>query len=104
MALVPDDVASDFTFLEDDPTGDFRQYHLYLYFKTEPRAGSTGGKFHHSWKISGSQFAESSDKEALKTRRRTEEMKVFEKQIRQSLMSEGKRLVRNEEGICKVDG
>lgn len=104
MSLVPENLQPEFAYFEDGVTGDFRQFHLFLYFKNGIHGGSTDGKFHHTWRITGSQFAVSSDSEALKARRRAEEAVVFEYQIRQALASEGKRLVRNEEGICKVDG
>lgn len=104
MRLVPDGVASDFTYFEDDPAGDYRRFHLYLYFKNGVNGGSTDGKYHHTWKISGTQFASSSNPEALQQRRRSEEAAAFEREIQQALVSERKRLVRNEEGICKIDG
>jgi len=104
MCLVPKEIESDFVFFEDESTGDFRQFHLYLYFKNGIHAGSTDDKFHHTWKITGAQLAMSSNPDALKERRRAEEATVFERQIRQSLAADRKRLVRNEEGVCRVDG
>jgi hypothetical protein len=104
MRLVPDNLQADFAYFEDDPIGDFRQFHLYLYFKNGIHGGSTDGKLHHTWRINGSQFAASSDSGALAARRRAEESVIFEHEIRQTLAMEGKRLVRNEEGVCKIDG
>jgi 5-methylcytosine-specific restriction enzyme A len=104
IRLMPDGVTADFAYFEDDPVGDYRRFHLYLYFKNGIHGGSTDGKFHHTWTISGTQFASSSNPEALNERRRAEEVVLFEGEIQQSLASERKRLVKNEEGICKIDG
>jgi HNH endonuclease len=104
MCLVPKGIEADFAYFEDDPTGDFRRFHLYLYFKNGIHGGGTDDKFHHEWKINGTQLDTSSDREALKARRRAEEALVFEREIRKALAGDRKRLIRNEEGICRVDG
>lgn len=104
ISIVPSNLGDHFTFLHDLRTGDFERYHLYLYFKEGVHPGSTDGKFHHTWTISGTTYDTSSNKTALEQRRRKEEQQKFLIEIRGRLVAEGERLVENEEGICKVAG
>jgi hypothetical protein len=104
LSLAPEKIASEFKYFTDEPVGDYLQFHVYLYFKNIKDGGLTHEKYHHSWKITGTELALSSDKEALKNRRCKEETVKFEKIIKDSLASEGRRIIQNEEGICKVDG
>ena len=99
VGVIPANLEADFKFVHDAQTGDFEQYHLYLYFR-----GTPTGKFHHTWKISGTDLAISSNPDALTQRLREEQSEHFLVQIRRQLIAEAKRLVRNEEGVCKVDG
>jgi HNH endonuclease len=104
IAVIPPSLEADFKFFRDDKTGDFEQYHVYLYFRDHTHPATRTESFHHIWKISGTQFATSSNPMALADRRRDEETRRFVTDIRTQLVAERKRLVRNEEGICKVDG
>lgn len=104
MNIVPPNLENHFSFSHDDRVGDFERYHLYLYFKNGVHSGAANDKFHHTWTISGTSYDTSSDRAALEQRRRAEEQSRFVLDIRRRLVSEGKRLVLNEEGICKVDG
>jgi hypothetical protein len=104
MSLVPSDLGDHFSFFHDDRTGDFERYHLYVYFKNGVHPGGADDKLHHTWTIPGTAYDTSSDKAALEQRRRREEEQKFMNEIRRRLVAEGKRLVKNEEGICKVAG
>lgn len=104
VAVVPDDLRNDMRFFQDDVTGDFVRFHLYVYFKNGIRPGSPDDKFHHTWKVSGTKYDISSDKQALVSRLRSEQETKFLTSIKQALVAERKRLLRNEEGLCKVDG
>ena len=103
MEVVPPNLENSFAFFHDGVTGDFQRYHLYLYFKTSVHAGSTDDKFHRTWTISGTAYDTSTDKSAFEQRRRHEEQQRFLVEIRSQLVSERKRLVRCEEGICRID-
>lgn len=102
--IVPPGLVKKFVFFADDQTGDFQRYHLYLYFRDWGRASAGEDKFHHKWTISGTAFSTSSNKNALEQRRREEEEQRFLTEIRRQLVAAGKRLVENEEGVCRVDG
>ena len=102
MDVVPKGIEEQFKFIHDSKLGDFEQYHFYLYYKEGIQAGHADKKFHHSWRISGSDYHSSSDPRKLEDRRKAEEAQVFLTEIRSELVSEGKRLVLNEEGLCKV--
>jgi HNH endonuclease len=104
VTVIPPNLESHFRFSRDDRVGDFQRYHLYLDFKNGVHPGSNDEKFHHSWTISGTRYDTSSDASALEQRRRAEEQCKFLIDIRRRLVVEGKRLVKNEEGICRIDG
>jgi hypothetical protein len=104
MSIVPPNLENHFSFSHDDRVGDFERYHLYLYFKNGIQSGPNNDKFHHSWTISGTRYDTSSDKAALEQRCRGEEESKFLVMIKRRLVAERKRLVANEEGICKIDG
>jgi hypothetical protein len=104
MPVVSPHLGTHFRFLHDPRTGDFERYHLYLYFKDGIRPGSPDGNYHHTWTISGTKYDTSTDKCALEQRRRSEEEAKFLVEIRRQLVAAGKRLVENEEGVCRVNG
>lgn len=104
VSVTPEDLSNDFRFFQDDRTGDFVRFHLYVYFKNGIHPGSHDDKFQHAWTVSGTEYDISSDKAALVARRRSEQEAKFLTNIKQGLIAERKRLVRNEEGLCKVDG
>jgi 5-methylcytosine-specific restriction enzyme A len=102
MNLIPDGLSSRFAFFEDGKTGDFSRYHLYLYYKSKSDNAVTEEKFHHTWTITGTQFAQSSNRDALILRRRGEQSDAFLEEIRQSLAAGRFRLILNEEGLLKI--
>lgn len=102
MEVVPQGIEEHFKFFHDDRLGDFEQYHLYLYHKEGIHPGLMDRKFHHTWRIPGSVYGSSSDSKGLENRRKNEEAQIFLKKIRSELISEGRRLVFTEEGLCKV--
>jgi hypothetical protein len=102
IALIPNDLEDHFKFLEVDSLGDYREFHLYCYFKTSIHAGHPDDKFHHKWRINRSEFPSSSNPEAMIDRRRTEETKKFSEFIRRKLIEERSRLIMTEEGLVKV--
>lgn len=104
MNLLPPDIEQHFKFFHDSKTGNHETYHLYLYLYFRQPGGtlSSHDQYHHSWKITGTERATSSDQVALEARRRAEETEAFKEQIRRSLASERKRLVINEEGVVKI--
>lgn len=104
MNVVPERLSQDFKFFHDQRPSDFERFHLYLYYKNGIHPGTTDAKFQHTWKISGTSYDSSSDQTALVKRRHEEEEAKFLGEIKRQLILEGKRLVINEEGICKVDG
>jgi len=104
VAVVPPGIEGHLKYFHDSRTGRFDRYHLYLDFKNIVHHGPSDDPFHHTWIISDSDFAVSSDKAALEQRRRTEEQAKFLVEIKRRLIADGKRLVENEEGICKVHG
>ena len=104
MAVVPDGIVSAFRFFHDDCVGDFDRFHYYLYYKVGVHAGDTDAKYHHTWTISRTQLASSSNSVALIERRKSEESLKFVRDIRLQLIASGKRLIKNEEGICQIDG
>jgi len=53
---VPADLVRHFRFFEDGKTGDFRRFHLYLYFTRDDRA-RTEGDFHTTWPITDTLLA-----------------------------------------------
>ena len=103
MEVVPPNLEENFVFFHDDVTGDFQRYHLYLYFKTSVHPGNVDDKFHHTWTIPGTTYYTSTNTSALEQRRRDEESQRFLVAIKRQLISEGTRLVRNEEGTCRID-
>jgi hypothetical protein len=70
MDVVPEGIEEHFKFIHDSKLGDFEQYHLYLYYKEGIHAGPANEKFHHFWRISGSDYHSSSDPKALEDRRK----------------------------------
>lgn len=99
MSLIPEDIEKYFEFFHDDKTGHYEQYHLYCCFR-QPRGPLTSLKpFHHSWKIADTDFALSSDRSALETRRKNEETIEFKKIIRNDLARQRKQLIVTEEGL-----
>jgi hypothetical protein len=103
MPLIPDDLEAHFKFSHDPKHGDNEQYHLYCYFKQAGGLLSSQGKYHHTWKITGTKFAVSSNRIALERRRKREETQLFKEKIRRALAEERKRLILNEEGLVKVE-
>jgi hypothetical protein len=103
MNVIPEHLTADFRFFHDAVSGDFHRFQLYLYFKRGVHAGATDDKFHHSWTIAGTAYDISSNPAALVARRRAEEKLKFLTEIRTKLITEGARLVRNEEGVCRVE-
>lgn len=104
MDVVTNDLTEKFVFLTDLPTGDAHRFHLYLYYKNGVHPGGTDDKFHHTWKINGTEYDTSSNKPALISRKQKEEELKFLAEIKRQLVLEGKCLVVNEEGICKTEG
>lgn len=102
MTVIPDSLEGYFKFVHDPKTGDFEQYHLYCYFKQAGGSLTSQGEFHHTWRITDTEWSLSSDPAALASRRKSEETRAFKEIIRRSLASERKRLVVNEEGLAKV--
>jgi hypothetical protein len=101
--IAPPDLEDHFVFFKDDPVGDFSRYHLYLYYKQGGQGEAAQSKFHHTWTISRTAFATSSNPAALEQRRRTEEAKAFVVAIRRALVAEGARIAQNEDGLCKLE-
>ncbi len=99
--LLPEDIEKHLKYYQDDKTGDFEKYHLYCYFKNSNHKGPPDGEYHHEWKITGSQFAFSSNPAELKKRRRKEETLEFVKNIKKELAKEKRRLVLSEDGLIK---
>jgi hypothetical protein len=104
MNVVPEELQQNFKFFHDQRPGDFERFHLYLYYKNGTHPGTTDAKFHYIWTIPGTSYDTSSDQAALVKRRREEEEVKFLAEIKRQLILEGKRLIINEEGICKVNG
>jgi hypothetical protein len=104
MNIVPEKISQNFKFFHDQRPGDFEQFHLYLYYKNGIHTGTIDAQFQHTWKISGTLYDSSSDQTSLVKRRREEEEAKFLVEIKKQLILERKRLVINEEGICKGDG
>lgn len=102
IRVLPDNIEKYFKFIQDDKLGDFEQFHLYLYYKDGIHSGRIDGKFHHKWRISYSAYSSSSNTKAYEERRKKEETRFFVKKIKDELIAEGKRIVINEEGICKI--
>jgi len=102
VRVVPNDLASRFIYFHDDKTGDFERFHLYCYFQRGTEPGGQRESFEHSWTVSGTQWDTSSQQGALEQRRRAEESESFAQRIRRQLISDGKRLVVTEEGLCLV--
>ena len=74
-----------------------------MYYKIGVPPEHTGEeKYQHTWKISGTEYDTSTDRDALEARRRSEEEEKFLVEIRINLIQKGKRLVLNEKGICQV--
>jgi hypothetical protein len=99
MSLIPEDIKNHFKFYHDDRVGSFEQYHLYCCFRRPGGSLTSRGEFHHSWKITDTDFAVSSNPSALETRRKQEEMIKFKEIIRNKLAKQGKRLIVTEEGL-----
>jgi len=102
VRVVPDDLESRFTYLHDDPTGDFERFHLYCYYRHGTDSGGRADKFHHTWTISGTQWQTTRNQKALEARRRSEESAAFAQSICKQLLADRKRLVVTEEGLCAV--
>jgi hypothetical protein len=102
IRVIPDNMEKHYKFIQDDKIGDFEQFHLYLYYKEGIHSGNIDGKFHHKWRISYSQYSSSSNPQAFESRRRKEETRAFTQKIKEQLISEGKRIEINEEGICII--
>ena len=104
VGVIPQDLEQHFVHYQDDPIGDSVRYHLYLYYKDRTPGVLGDDKLHHTWQIAGSAFATSANPTAFQQRRREEEARVFATEIRMALVQQRKRIVQNEEGLCKVDG
>jgi len=103
MTLIPDNLEAHFKFCHEPKQGDYERYHLYCYFQQAGGSLSSQGKYDHTWKISDTEFAFSSNRSALEQRRKTEETQLFKEKIRRALAEERKRLILNEEGLVKVE-
>jgi len=99
MSLIPENIEEYFKFYHDDKIGLFEQYHLYCFFKQPRGSLSSQEKFHHSWKITDTEFALSSNRSALEIRRKQEETVIFKLTIRNALAGQRKRLKVTEEGL-----
>ena len=99
MSLIPEDIEKHFKFYHDDKIGRFEQYHLYCFFRQPGGSLTSQGQFHHLWKITDTEFALSSNRSALETRRKQEETIKFKETIRNELAKQRKRLIVTEEGL-----
>jgi hypothetical protein len=102
MQIVPDNLAAQFKFMADDVTGDWHRYHLYLYFRAKDSA-ATRRKLSHTWTIAGTTYDTSSDVGALVERRRREEESKFMEEVARGLIAQRQRIVRDEEGLWRVE-
>ncbi len=102
MNLLPENIERHFKFYHDSKIGDYEKFHLYCYYKTSPHREGPDGEFHHEWKITGTDYAVSSNRTGLENRRRSEETQIFKESIRRQLADERKRLILTEEGLVKT--
>ncbi|MFH2043350.1 MAG: HNH endonuclease signature motif containing protein [Acidobacteriota bacterium] len=99
ISLIPEDIEKFFKFYHDERIGRFEQYHWYCFFRQPGGSLSSQGEFHHSWKITDTEFALSSNRSAFEERRKQEEMVKFKEIIRKELAKQRKRMIVTEEGL-----
>ena len=91
------DVAFKF-FYDRPPKGDAHVFHFYLYYVDDADPGRPDKKFHHEWKISGTEHHIAKDKDALIAQRKQENETAFRRNIAAELAAQGKRIVRRGDG------
>ena len=99
MSLIPEDIEKYFEFHQDDKTGRYEQYHLYCCFRHPGGSSTSQEQFDHSWQITDTEFASSSNQSALEARRKQKETIKFKEKIRNELAKQRKRLIVTEEGL-----
>jgi hypothetical protein len=99
LTIMPNDIEKNFKFCHDDKIGMFERYHYYCFYRQRGGSLSSNGEFHHSWTITDTEFALSSNQKALETRRIEEEAIIFKENIRKNLAGQRKRLILTEEGL-----
>ena len=99
MNLLPDNIENYFKFSHDPTTGLSEIFHLYVCFKKPGGSLSCHDKFHHTWSITDTQLAMSSNPSALIERRKREEYSVFKTKIKNELIELKKRLIVTEDGL-----
>jgi hypothetical protein len=99
LNLVPDNIENHFKYYHDPKTGPLEIFHLYCFFKKPGGSLSSQDKFHHTWNITDTDVAISSNPSALIERRKKEEIIVFIYNIKKELIQLKKRLKYTEEGL-----
>jgi hypothetical protein len=99
ISLIPEHIEKHFEFCHDDKTGRYKQYHLYCRFRQPGGSLTSQEQFDHSWRITDTEFALSSNRSALEARRKQEETIKFKEKIRNELAKQRKRFIVTEEGL-----